>query len=370
MNKKILYITPFEPNYYQGGGRVCYLNLLALIESGYKVTYIGPTFEETEDLSHGGLIEKYFIDEYNIIDKIKSLIYFTNVFSIFVNKVLDDLDTAGFNTIFCESTRLKLFDNKSIKDKNIFTVVHNVEYDYYKFNFHGIVGKLKHLAIQKIESKAIKSKDNKLVFFHQDDIDKISQRYRYSDFSSYILPVCIKENQLKAEEKKEKLLLFIGSLGIKYNHDGIVEFINSAMLKLSDFNLIIAGRNPKQELKKLANNFKNIELFENPEEIEPFFLKRAIFLNPDMSGSGMKLKVAEALSFALPVVSTKLGANGYDKLDKQSGMVVDMINEFPKAIKDIEKDYDNYSKSALKYFENEFSYTNYKKNLVNILEKK
>lgn len=370
MNKKILYITPFEPNYYQGGGRVCYLNLLALVESGYRVTYIGPILKETKELSYDSLAEKYFISKYKTIDKIKSLIYFTNVFSIFANKILDNLDISDFDNIFCESSRLKIFDHKSLEDKTIITVVHNVEYDYYKFNFYGIIGKLKHLAIKNIESKIIKSKNNNLIFFHQDDIDKISQRYGYRNFKSFILPVCIKENKLKIEKKKEKLLLFVGSLGIKYNHDGIVEFIKLCMPELKDFKLIIAGRNPKDELIELVKDYNNIDLFKNPEQIEPFFLKRSIFLNPDNSGSGMKLKVAEALSFSLPVVSTRLGGNGYTGLNKNAGIVVEKINEFTNAILEVEKKYENYSVAAGKYFEEEFSYTIYKNKMIKILDER
>lgn len=368
MTKSILYITPFEPNYYQGGGRVCYLNLLALLESGYEVTYIGPRFQETDELNYHSLVKLFCIDEYKTIDKIKSLINFTNVFSIFTNKVLNNIEVSRFDMIFCESTRLKIFDNKALKDKKIFTIVHNVEYDYYKFNFNGILGKLKHIAIQNIESRILKLENNKLIFFHQEDIDKISKRYNYDDFKRYILPVCIKKTNLKLEEKKNKQLLFVGSLDIKYNHDGIMNFIKICMGKLSDFHLIIAGRNPKDELKELVAKYPNIELFENPQEIEPFFVKRSIFLNPDMSGSGMKLKVAEALSFALPIVSTKLGANGYNKLDSNCGIVVEEIKDFRDAIYNVENNYDIFSKKAFAYFKEEFSYENYKNNLLNILE--
>lgn len=368
MTKSILYITPFEPNYYQGGGRVCYLNLLALLEDGYAVTYIGPKFQETDELNYKRFYAKYIIEKYKFIDRFKSLISFTNVFSIFADKVLNHLDISQIDKVFCESTRLKIFDNKALKDKRVFTIVHNVEYDYYKFNFHGILGKLKHIAIQNIESRILKLQNNKLIFFHQEDIDKISERYNYDDFKRYILPVCIKETNLKLEEKKNRQLLFVGSLDIKYNHDGIINFIKICMGELSDFHLIIAGRNPKDELQELVAKYPNIELFENPQAIEPFFIKRSIFLNPDMSGSGMKLKVAEALSFALPIVSTKLGANGYTKLDSNCGIVVEEIKDFKNAIYNIENSYDKFSKKALEYFQEEFSYENYKKNLLNILE--
>lgn len=365
---KILYITPFEPDYYQGGGRVCYLNLLSLLQAGYAVSYIGPHFQEDDELNYDGLAEKYFIEKHNFIDKIKSVFYFTNVFSLFLNDVLEKLDLSSFDSIFCESTRLDIFRRSDLTSSRVFTVVHNVECDYYKFNFHGVIGKLKYFSIRRIERSAIRSKNNKLIFFHEEDISKISLRYQYAPCDLAMLPVCIKGNTFEFPDKKEKLLLFVGSLGIKYNHEGIVKFIKQGMPELADFRLIIAGRNPNRELRSLVDSLPNVDLVDSPPEIEPFFLMRAIFLNPDMSGSGMKLKVAEALSFALPVVSTRLGANGYKCLDHNGGLVVEDIEDFPGAIKKVEKEYTKYSRDALLYFKREFSCDNHKDKLVKILE--
>ncbi len=60
-----------------------------------------------------------------------------------------------------------------------------------------------------------------------------------------------------------------------------------------------------------------LESYGKVPRIEPFFKMADIAINPIFSGSGSSLKVAEFISAKLPLLTTKIGARGFD-LDDQS----------------------------------------------------
>ena len=120
-------------------------------------------------------------------------------------------------------------------------------------------------------------------------------------------------------KNEEKILLFNGSLNYLPNIEAvnyILDFINPALLKTSDFKykIIICG-------KGLPPSFDNLNAYKNSniiyagfvDDINIFFKGSDIFLNPVISGGGIKTKLVEALGNGLTSVSTETGAFGIPK---------------------------------------------------------
>ena len=114
-------------------------------------------------------------------------------------------------------------------------------------------------------------------------------------------------------------MLFNGSLNYLPNIEAvnyILDFINPALLKISGFKykIIICG-------KGLPASFDNLNAYKNSniiyagfvDDINIFFKGSDIFLNPVISGGGIKTKLVEALGNGLTSVSTEAGAFGIPK---------------------------------------------------------
>lgn len=114
----------------------------------------------------------------------------------------------------------------------------------------------------------------------------------------------------------EKILLFNGALYHSTNYDAlsvILEKINPLLLEAPSFKykIIICGKGLPpffNELKEYAD--KNIIYAGFVDDISVYFKTANIFLNPILSGGGVKTKAIEALAMDCTVISTELGAMG------------------------------------------------------------
>lgn len=71
-----------------------------------------------------------------------------------------------------------------------------------------------------------------------------------------------------------------------------------------------------------------VELHDRVPDIVPFWRQAGVLLFPCGSGSGVKLKVMEALAYGIPVVTTPSGAEGLDLVDGESALICRTDEEF------------------------------------------
>jgi polysaccharide biosynthesis protein PslH len=120
-------------------------------------------------------------------------------------------------------------------------------------------------------------------------------------------------------EENEKILLFNGSLDYKPNIEAvnyIIQNINPILLKETNFKykIIICGKGlPASfgDLKEYIN--KNIIYAGFVDDINLFFKGADIFLNPVITGGGIKTKLVEALGNGVTSISSESGAYGIPK---------------------------------------------------------
>ncbi|MGA6973014.1 MAG: glycosyltransferase family 4 protein [Candidatus Binatus sp.] len=71
----------------------------------------------------------------------------------------------------------------------------------------------------------------------------------------------------------------------------------------------IAGWSARSALRDFVN-LPGVEIVENLADVRPFFKSLGVLLYAPIRGSGMKIKVLEAMSFGVPVVTTTEGVEG------------------------------------------------------------
>lgn len=107
-----------------------------------------------------------------------------------------------------------------------------------------------------------------------------------------------------------KDIVFYGAMSRQDNYDSAIWFIENVFYKLANKNIrfIIIGSKPVDKLKAYAN--KRIIITGFVESVIPYFEHSLCLVAPLVSGAGIKIKILEALSAGIPVVTNHIGMEG------------------------------------------------------------
>lgn len=133
-------------------------------------------------------------------------------------------------------------------------------------------------------------------------------------------------------KEEEKILFFNGSLNYSPNIEAvnfILYHINPALLKTEGFRykILICGKGLPSSFGELkAYEDRNIIYAGFVDDINIYFKGSDIFLNPVISGGGIKTKLVEALGNGTSAVSSSTGAFGIPS--KISGCKLSVVNDY------------------------------------------
>lgn len=126
-------------------------------------------------------------------------------------------------------------------------------------------------------------------------------------------------------------MLFIGSFRHVPNRVALEWFARSVLplivAKLPQARLLVAGSDPPPR-HLLADPANAIELLGFVDDVQPLFSTCALFVCPIRSGSGVRVKLLEAFASGIPVVSTRLGAEGLARIDGEFCALADDAQSF------------------------------------------
>lgn len=111
-------------------------------------------------------------------------------------------------------------------------------------------------------------------------------------------------------------VLFVGTLNFPPNVTAIHALVHDVMpavrREVPDARLLVAGRLPSADLRRLLGSETWIDLMENVPDIAEAYGRARCTVLPFGPGAGTKLKVFEALAFGLPVVATPPAVAGVE----------------------------------------------------------
>ncbi|MBC8876211.1 MAG: glycosyltransferase [Planctomycetes bacterium] len=115
-------------------------------------------------------------------------------------------------------------------------------------------------------------------------------------------------------ERNPNQILFLGSLDWRPNLDGITQMLDRIFPRVlsrhPSAGLVIVGRKPPAWLVDRAGESQNVRLHADVADVRPFMHCAGVMAVPLRIGGGSRLKIIEAAACGLPVVSTKVGAEG------------------------------------------------------------
>jgi|SRR5579871_333941 len=133
-------------------------------------------------------------------------------------------------------------------------------------------------------------------------------------------------------------MLFLGSFRHLPNLTAIEWFMERVLPKILNSNsgarLVVVGSDPPpRDLFEKAGTA--VELVGFVEDIRSELARRAVFVCPILSGSGVRVKLLEAFASGIPVVSTRIGAEGLAREDGELCALADRPEEFAAKVLDI-----------------------------------
>lgn len=114
--------------------------------------------------------------------------------------------------------------------------------------------------------------------------------------------------------KKPGSIVFLGSMDWMANIDGVAWFAEqmfpSIKARIPGACLSVVGRNPTARVRELAKGDPAIEVTGTVEDVRPYVAAAEVVVVPLRVGSGTRIKIFEAMAAGIPVVSTRIGAEG------------------------------------------------------------
>ncbi|MCK7591717.1 glycosyltransferase family 4 protein [Subsaxibacter sp. CAU 1640] len=156
------------------------------------------------------------------------------------------------------------------------------------------------------------------------DADKQALKTFYSDDRKVITISNVHQYRGEAASfYNREGLLFVGGFSHTPNQDAVL-FLHEHIVPLlwerqPDLVVNIIGSYPTKEV--LALNAKRFKVHGFVDDISGYFRTSKVFVAPLRYGAGVKGKIGQSLEFGLPVVTTFIGAEGFDFGDNENHCV-------------------------------------------------
>ena len=133
-------------------------------------------------------------------------------------------------------------------------------------------------------------------------------------------------------------VLFLGALDWRPNLDAIRILLDdifpAVRPQVPTARLSIVGRSPPEWLRRRVTTMDFADLYADVADVRPYLGDSGVMAVPLRIGGGSRLKILEALASGLPVVSTRVGAEGLHLENGRDLTVVERPEEMARALVD------------------------------------
>ena len=138
-------------------------------------------------------------------------------------------------------------------------------------------------------------------------------------------------------------ILTLGTLHYPPNADGIRWFLREIFplikRQVPEATLTIVGKNPPRDLFGMAARYAgDVSITGYVPRLEPYLNRSAVLVVPVRVGGGMRVRILEALAFAIPTVTTTVGLEGIDAIPGEHVLVGDEPHVFASHVVSLLRD--------------------------------
>jgi glycosyltransferase involved in cell wall biosynthesis len=356
---KILHLFPYVPVPPTFGGALRVYHILNHLYKNYDDLYVAG-FNRKGELTL--LKDEFPIAEDRLMfeEKEKSrfsrLIQMTSFFSShsywynfissssFQTKLDQLLEREDFDIILTEFASMGVFDLKT--DAVTILDAHNVEYDNFrrmsKLKWSFLRKKFYESEFKKVRSEEIEIFNRYDAVFATSERDKNIIEGHAKETKHFVIPNGVDTKFFKKNEQVKPApfdIVFTGAMSYLPNQDGIMYFLDEIfpLIKneVPEAKIYVVGSRPPEMLQKYASDDVIITGF--VDDVRPYIDRSSVYVVPLNMGSGTRLKVLEAMSMKIPIVSTSIGCEGIEIEDGKNILVRNEPKEFANAVIELMK---------------------------------
>ena len=364
MKKKILFVANRIPYPLNDGGNIAtWHNIHALKQRGWEthlaVLNTKKHHQDPKNVADIASIHAVDIDtSISLIDAFKNLFDPQIPYNIsrfwsptFANLLKNLVEKYQFDIIQFEGIYLSIYIKAIRQGSDKVPIVlraHNVEGEIWKRLSLKSGNFIKRIILSSLSSQILTFeqkwiiKYNGVVFISKKDQSYFVNSVKKNQFVTTIpAGVIINEKKVdKTYSREANSLCFIGSLEWLPNLEGVNWFLDNVWEKVLKANknahFHIAGKNPPPSIINLKRSSVHVHGMV-PSSTE-FVNNYVLLIVPLLSGSGMRLKIVEALATGQCIVSTSIGAEGIPYTDSEHLLIADDPQEMADKIVHLLKD--------------------------------
>ena len=146
----------------------------------------------------------------------------------------------------------------------------------------------------------------------------LGPRIRINPYGMELPPACDRSLE------QTGLILFTGTFTHLPNRDAAIwlasEILPAVRRRFPAVRLRLVGSAPPAEVRALAG--PEVEVIADVPSMQPHLAAASVILAPVRNGGGMRVKVLEAMALGKAVVTTPLGAEGFDVFDEEPPLAI------------------------------------------------
>jgi len=168
---------------------------------------------------------------------------------------------------------------------------------------------------ERVEREVLPSID-RVFTASEEDRTTVVNRYEHADVR--VLPNVLESRPLRAECPARDdcfTFLFVGGLHYFPNQDALIHLCDDVLPTLAQrarrpFRVVVVGARPPRSLTRRLGRTKHVEFTGWVPDVAPYYAAAHAALAPLRCGGGTRIKILEAFTYGVPVVSTRTGAAG------------------------------------------------------------
>ena len=153
-------------------------------------------------------------------------------------------------------------------------------------------------------------------------------------------------------------IIYFGAMSREQNYLSAIWFIKNVMPFLDKkYHFFVIGNNPVPLLKSYES--ERIHIVGYVDDIRPYFKESFCFVAPIILGAGIKIKVLEALSSGIPVLTNEIGIEGINAKAGKDYIYCKEPKDYMEAIEKLENNprlFTVLSSNAKRFVEKELDY--------------
>lgn len=167
------------------------------------------------------------------------------------------------------------------------------------------------------------------IVLHQRDADLLFKYWKRR--TDVFIPIALEDKYIPysptiSDHNAPLRLLFVGAYNWSVNVEAVRWFCENVMAKLADYSIVfdIAGF----QMEKLSDDgwvssYKNVNVLGTVDDLTETYRNADVVVEPILTGSGMKVKTAEALMHGKEIIGTEEALVGYTELQSQLCLTAD-----------------------------------------------